>query len=450
MMEYLLNDVFGVRSKLIASYIERYSVDQAFKEALTDGNEVIVYGSSKQGKTSLILKNLSDTQYVKVECSPQTRSIDIYKSILRQLKITFIESNTAQETYEHGGKISAGFGIKIPLFGAGNVGAEVADKTASGTLIKENYIEYNLELAQDVSEILKNHSVKKFIILENFHYLPLEVQENFAYDLRVFQDQAVIFVILGIWREANRLVQFNGDLLDRITEIPVEPWLQEDFLKVIDKGSALLNVDFSLVKEKLIHGSFDSIGVIQELCKYCCLAANITRTSPTKVFITEDNLNEAIKKKADEYGVRHIRNFESFVDITRKTSNQSGKLSLAFPYYFIRLLLTTDFINIEQGILRSRLLDEIRNMHHRPDDVRSGDLGQFLHNITQHQISKKIQPPFVDYDRGGKIMKIIDSSLYFFLRHCDRDRILNDIQNPLIEAQSAGQTGDLFENNDGN
>ena len=65
--------------------------------------------------------------------------------------------------------------------------------------------------------------------------------------------------------------------------------------------------------------------------------------------------------------------------------------------------------------------------------MRSGDLGQFIHNITQHQINKKIQPPFVDYDRGGKIMKVIDSSLYFFLKHCDREDILADLPNPIEE-----------------
>jgi hypothetical protein len=26
-----------------------------------------------------------------------------------------------------------------------------------------------------------------------------------------------------VWREKNRVVQFNGDLLDRLEEIPVEP-----------------------------------------------------------------------------------------------------------------------------------------------------------------------------------------------------------------------------------
>ena len=88
------------------------------------------------------------------------------------------------------------------------------------------------------------------------------------------------------------------------------------------------------------------------------------------------------------------------------------------------------------------LLEEMRKIHHRPDDVRSSDLGAFLHNVTQHQISKKIQPPFVDYDRGGKVMKVIDSSLYFFLKNCDRAAILSDLPNPIDERDSSvGESG---------
>lgn len=432
-LTYKTTDVFGVRSKLIASYIERDTVDTRFNEAIIDGNEVIVYGSSKQGKTALTLKHLSEDAYVKVECSPQTQPIDIYKSILRQLKIAFVESETTDSGYEHGGKVSAGFRIKIPFVGDTDAKAELNDKKTDKTSTKETYVEYNLALAQDVSELLKARNIDKYIVIENFHYLELEVQEALAYDLRVFQDQHIIFIVLGIWREANRLIQFNGDLLDRITEVPVEPWSKEDFHKVLDKGASLLNVDFSLVKEQLINDSFDSIGVVQEIAKNCCIEAGVSETVSEKIIIEQKHLDSALKKKAEEYGVRHVRNFEAFVDIARKTSNQSGKPSLAFPYYFIKLMLTHDFNEIQKGLSRATLLESIRAIHHRPDDVRSGDLGAFLHNITQHQINKKIQPPFVDYDRGGKLLKIIDSSLYFFLKHCDRDEILSDIPNPVEE-----------------
>jgi hypothetical protein len=440
-MKYKTSDVFGVRSQLIESYIERPSVDELFSAALKDKNQVIVYGSSKQGKTSLTLKHLSPNEYVKVECSPQTQAIDIYRSILRQSNITYFESDTQGLSFEISSNINAGVKVKVPFMGEANLGAGTADKTTQTNTSKELYIEYNLELAQDVSELLRKKEIEKFIILENFHYLSLEVQERLAYDLRVFQDLGVIFIVLGIWREANRLVQFNGDLLDRVTEVPVEPWRDEDFAKVIEKGSKLLNVNFSNVQKKLIKSSFDSVGVVQELCKQCCIAAGITETTDKTVNIGDDHLLTALETKAGEYGGRHIRNFESFVDIARKTSNQSGKPSLAFPFYFIHLLLKTDLENIEQGLSRSTLLEGIRKAHHRPDDVRSGDLGAFLHNITQHQINKRIQPPFVDYDRGSKLLKIIDSSLYFFLRHCDRNAILADIPHPIIDFSEDLLTG---------
>ena len=440
-MKYKTSDVFGVRSQLIESYIERPSVDELFSAALKDKNQVIVYGSSKQGKTSLTLKHLQPDDYVKVECSPQTQAIDIYRSILRQSNITYFESNTQGLSFEISSNVNAGVKIKVPFVGEASLGALTADKTNQNSSAKELYIEYNLELAQDVSELLRKKNIEKFIVLENFHYLSLEVQERLAYDLRVFQDLGVIFIVLGIWREANRLVQFNGDLLDRVTEVPVEPWLDEDFLKVIEKGSKLLNVDFSNIQAKLIKCSFDSVGVVQELCKQCCIAAGVTETNDFTIEITEEHLKSALETKAGEYGGRHIRNFESFVDIARKTSNQSGKPSLAFPFYFIQLLLKSDLENIEQGLSRSSLLEGIRRVHHRPDDVRSGDLGAFLHNITQHQISKRIQPPFVDYDRGSKLLKIIDSSLYFFLRHCDRDAIFADIPHPITDFSEDLLTG---------
>ncbi len=432
-MTYKTVEVFGVRSTLVESYLEREDVDQRFNLALTSGNEVIVYGSSKQGKTSLILKHLNEDQYIKVECSPQTTPVDIYKSVLRQIGVTFIESETTDSSYEHGAKIGASFRVKIPFIGGTDASAELADSASNSNSKTETHVEYNLALAQDVSELLKANEFQRYVVLENFHYLTHEVQQTLAYDLRIFQDQHFIFVVLGIWREANRLVQFNGDLLDRVTEVAVEPWEKGDFEKVIEKGQNLLNVDFSNVKDQLIEQSFDSIGVVQEICKLCCLTAGVDETSPSRVSIEQHHLDESMRKKANEYGVRHIRNFESFVDVRVRVSAQSGKPSLAYPYYFIRLLLSYDFDEIQRGLTRGALLEAIREIHHRPDDVRSSDLGQFLHNLTQHQISKGIQPPFVDYDRGGKVLKIIDSSLYFFLKNCDREEILADITNPVEE-----------------
>ena len=53
-----LDEVFGVSSKPVLSYVERPDVDTRFVEAISSDKEVIVYGSSKQGKTALVSKHL--------------------------------------------------------------------------------------------------------------------------------------------------------------------------------------------------------------------------------------------------------------------------------------------------------------------------------------------------------------------------------------------------------
>ena len=79
------------------------------------------------------------------------------------------------------------------------------------------------------------------------------------------QELGVRFVVLGVWREKNRMAQFNGDLLDRVVEVPVEPWIEVDFKRVAAKGGEVLAVEFSdEVLTAAIRASFSSIGVFQE------------------------------------------------------------------------------------------------------------------------------------------------------------------------------------------
>jgi hypothetical protein len=432
--KYRVDEVFGVSNQLIKTYIEREEVDIRFKNAMGANKQVIIYGSSKQGKTYIILKHLKSEQYTKVECSPQMDLIDIYSSILRQNGAEILDTTTTSESRQGGVKTGVSIKLKIPVTGEFGVDtqADYQDKFERNRSFRT--VTYNLGLAQDILEILKLMQFKKFIILENFHYLNEEVQRKFAFDLRTFQDESIIFIILGIWRERNRLAQFNGDLQDRLLEVPVEPWGKLDFEKVLIKGSKLMNVDFSDVENELIDASFDSIGVFQELCKESCISAGVNETSNKTIRISIEHLNSAKVKKLYDYSGRHIRSFESFC-ISSKTKTAEGEIPLYIPYYFINILLTTDFEIIESGLERNYIQDHIKEIHHRPDDVRSSDMSFFLHNIIHYQVSRGIKPPLFDYDMSGRSLKIIDSTLYFFLRFCNRQQVLDDIKPPVQEIE---------------
>lgn len=83
--------VFGISNQIIASYIDRKHIDNAFNEALKSQKHLIIYGSSKQGKSSLLRKHLSSDRFISIECSPLMKPVDIYSSILRQNGVEFVD-----------------------------------------------------------------------------------------------------------------------------------------------------------------------------------------------------------------------------------------------------------------------------------------------------------------------------------------------------------------------
>lgn len=381
-----VNEVYGVSNQMIETYIEREKVDSLFLDGLQRRKHIIVYGASKQGKTSLTNKHLKETDYVKINCSTGTTIIDIYKSILRQLNVEILNSKEENNTVNGELKVEVKAKLKVPLIG----GIETSGGVGTGG--KKEYknlyktVEYNLTLAQDISELLISLNFSKRIILENFHYLQEEVQQQLAFDLRIFEDYNILFIILGIWRERNRLSQYNGDLVDRVIEIPVEPWEAGDLRRIVNIGMPLLNASFEHVVDDIISSCFDSVGVFQEICKESCYAAGVTETSKNLTYITKDNVQTAITKKLGDYSSRHIRCLESFIEQVAKSSDE---IPLYIPYYFIKVLLNEPFNEINKGLKRKYLHEKIKEIHHRANDVRASDMGYFLKTLVQNQLKKK-------------------------------------------------------------
>jgi Cdc6-like AAA superfamily ATPase len=424
----LTNQVFGVSNEAIETYIEREEVDNLFLEAISTNKHIVIYGASKQGKTALTNKHLYTFNYIRVNCSHNTMPVDIYKSIIRQLNIEFEESKNITNTF--GGEPKAGIkaNVKIPFLGSIEATGELDGKLEREISKGYKTVEYNLELAQDISEILNENRFNKRIILENFHYLSQEAQQQLSYDLRIFEDYNILFIILGIWREKNRLGQFNGDLLDRLIEIPVEPWHRNDLKKIIKEGEPLLSVDFSNITDALIDRCFDSVGVFQELCKESCYAAGINKTGDNVVVLTKENLETAIGKKLQAYSSRHIKCLESFVEQKVKSSED---VPLYIAYYFVKILFDCKFEEAIEGFRNKVLLEKIKAIHHRPENVRPSDIGYFLQNLASSQTKKGISPPIFDFDQSTSSLKIIDSTFYFFLRNCNKEEVLEFIPTPV-------------------
>ena len=429
----LLSDVFGVSSKPVLSYVERNEVDTRFRDAIKSDKQVVVYGSSKQGKTALVSKHLPYDRNLLVSLTPKTTVLDIYQTMLSASGIRIKTGSTDKRSNETNTGISAKVKAILPLFGSAEAGGSADFKTGNEHEREYEEIPINLELPQHVADLLQRVGNKKWVILENFHYLNDDTQKQFAFDLRAFQELHVRFVILGVWREKNRMAQFNGDLLDRVVEVPVEPWTNNDFRRVATKGANELNISFSEeLMKSTIDASFSSIGVFQELLKGICSEAGIEATQATKANIeSADLLSKTIKAKAADYSARHQRALEA-IAAGHPSGGAKGDLPpLYLPYYLVRVVLEGGFEGIANGMRRSDIHDRIRAAHHRGDDVRASDMSNLLGGLANLQSVKSISPPIIDYDSQNRLLQVVDSTFYLFIKNTDTNEVLESIQNPL-------------------
>lgn len=431
-----LEDVFGVSGKQVGSYVERGHVDDQFIDALRTDKQIIVYGASKQGKTALVRKYIDYDENIVISLSPRSTLKDIYQSILRKsgvsLKVSYTEGTGDVSKVRAKASIQGAVALVL------KAKVETGLDKESSSKIEEKFeeIDFNLELPDDVADLINRVGQKKVIILENFHYLPEDLQRAFSFDLRTFQDLKVRFVILGIWKEANRLAQFNGELQDRIVEVPVEPWLDDDFRRIVQKGSALLNIEFNerIIAECILN-AFESVGVFQELLKSTCQECNILKGSQQQFIINDMSaLKRAISKKTIEYSGRHLRSLEAIASGNGVVIQKDSPLPYFLHYYIVTHILDIGLDGFNGGVSREALLHAIKQKHHRRDDLKGAQLTAVLKGLAELQSGKGISPPVIAYDSNSRQLKVVDSTFYFFLKNADLKEIKDEIICPMDVA----------------
>ncbi|EHW0634420.1 hypothetical protein L3I77_000727 [Vibrio vulnificus] len=428
-----VEDVFGVSGKQVASYVERLHVDDKFKDALRTDKQIIVYGSSKQGKTALVKKYISYEDNILISLSPKTTLKDIYQSILRKSGVVLKTSYTegTGDTTKVKSKASIQGAVAMVMKGKVEIGLEKGRSSKTDEQYDE--IEFNLELPDDVADLIHRVGHKKVVILENFHYLPEELQRTFAFDLRTFQDLKIRFIILGVWKEANRLAQYNGELQDRVYEIPVEPWLEEDFREIARKGEELLNIKFAtVILEQCIENAFSSVGVFQELLKNTCFESGVVNKQISSVFLEDEEAFErAMRSKTEEYSGRHLRNLESIACGNGAQISKDKPLPYFLQYYIVMHILEIGYRGLNGGITKEALLHGIKQVHHRKDELKGTQLTTVLKGLTELQANKGISPPVIAYDSNSRQLKVVDSTFYFFLKNAELEDIKDEIICPM-------------------
>jgi AAA domain-containing protein len=201
-----LRDAFGVGREEPLNYVERNDVDGRFVESLTRDKHVVVYGSSKQGKTTLRKHSLNDDDYIVVSCLNSMNLDDLHGAILKAAgyRIERTQIKTVGGKWKYGAQFK-GEG-KVPFLATASGTVDISRENAEEEKTETTNLEIDLFDVNDIIAALNQIKLQKFIILEDFHYLPVECQKNFSFALKTFHENSdLCFIVVGVWRDKNKI-----------------------------------------------------------------------------------------------------------------------------------------------------------------------------------------------------------------------------------------------------
>jgi hypothetical protein len=432
-----LQDVFGVSRDVPLTYVERDDVDKKFVSSLAREKHIVVYGGSKQGKTSLRKHALPESDYVVVQCTGTTSRLDVYSMILKAAgaRIDTLEKRSAVAHAKAG--ITVSLKAKLPFIGEGEVkGGGDAGRKQSGE-VESRYIEIDPEDPNDVIRILAAMGFSKFIVVEDYHYLPIEVQREIAVDLKVFHEKSKIcFIVVGVWVEQNRLSLYNGDLSGRVSPIDADEWTGADLHRVIRAGEGLLNVIFlDDVRSGLISASQGNVGVLQELCFLMCERCDVHETQRERRHIgSVEMLDEITRAFAREQTGRYNNFIRDFAQGFKRSEN-------ALYQWIVACVITSRVEDLRSGIRPSDILSKIKKTHDRKNKLQIANVVQALKNTARLQQQCRIQPIVLDYNENDAILRVVDSGFILFLSKTRTEDVLNVINMKLQDSSSSETAG---------
>lgn len=420
--DYSTDSVYGISRDVPLNYVTREEVDNKLIDNLTREKHLVIYGSSKQGKTCLRKHCLQESDYITVQCSNKWTVEDLHSNILKRagFKINISEKkNIAGKN-----KIIASAGATFMGSGVKTQG-ELERSFGTENITKE--LELDPSDVNDIIAALKRIDFNRYIVLEDFHYLTVETQRDFAVALKAFHEGSrFCFLIIGVWLEENRLAVYNGDLTGRVVSVNADRWSDDELIRVIDRGAFLLNIKFTTdFVGTLLKESYGSVSIVQEVCRRACIKSGITHRPTNQAIVGQAlDVKELVQYVISEQNARYMSFLNQFSEGFQTTQ-------LAMYKWLLYPLLTATTEKLEEGFTYRDLRDGIRKKHPSGEGLNPGNLTQALQSTASLQVKKNITPIILDYDQTNSRMNIVDRGFIIWMGHQNRIDLLTQCDLPV-------------------
>jgi len=319
MKKYQVIDVFTPSTQAIQTFVERENkINSHLVDALkTPGKQIVLYGHTKCGKSTLILNKLQ--QLKKKAFTTRCSEGMTYESVILdgfdQLGGIYDETIAKTRGFKIAPEVSISYSdIKAEF----KLGEYARDTQKTGRQILPPQL-----TPRRLGEFFG--ASKSCWILEDFHKIKGTDKSKTSDLMKIFADMSgnypeLKIIALGAVGTARQVVQYNQEMEDRVTEIFI-PYMKDDEIEqIIIGGEKLLNIKFSSdAKKRIIKYSCGLPAVCHQLCLNACYIRRVDNTTKNITGMNEEDLDNAITKFVDEKSDTLKKQFDKSIKVPNYT-----------------------------------------------------------------------------------------------------------------------------------
>jgi hypothetical protein len=294
-------DVFTPGTFPEHTYVERsqQGLEQALRDGLdTPGQLISLSGPSKSGKTVLVERVVSKDLLIPITGASIERAEDVWKKVLDWMDTpeTIIASQSVAGTVA--AELAAKGSLSLPLVAKGEIGTT---GKIEGTITSTKESERSRRgMEQVIAEIANSDFV---VLLDDFHYMPRDIQSDVAKNLKEGVRRGVKIVTAAVSHRGDDVLRANPELRGRVRTIDLQYWTKDELREIAKVGFTTLNVAVhDDVIDTFTQESAGSPQLMQSLCLQACFVFNFRQAQaqgeifPFVINPTEDNLERILEQ----------------------------------------------------------------------------------------------------------------------------------------------------------
>lgn len=410
------SEVFTPNKQPSVTYVDDHLVDKTkhLRHSLETGAGVIsLSGPSKSGKTVFIEKTIGREYLVPVNGAGVDSAETLWNRVFSVIgtPIKVVETKGSNFTGTGAAKASGGVPLviqgEVSATGAWGINASKSDERAMD----------HLQL------LIKELGGTQYIVfIDDFHYIPKDVQVEVAKQIKEAIHAKVRFVCASVPYHSDDMLLANADLRGRTFKVDFDYWKQPELEKIAQRGFDALNMT---VHEAVIRAfAIEAAGspqLMQSLCLTCCFETNNEQRADQRVIVQADlELISRVCRRTsatNDYSstVAKMKDGPKTRGTDRKAYalKKDGSVVDVYPLILMAIASDPPQLTIRYGALGERI------DHLCAKDPPSGSsvtgacshISEIANNAEARQV--------VEWDSDSDVLDIRDPYLLFYLRWGD-------------------------------